>query len=248
MFAILNYGLYLKTKIYSSQFMRDLYKDMDETLFSKLFTELTNYQSPYRRDCSFKPQRLQRDLINIGSVFHPRSPCNDWGSSAMAALDRTLACDLPSYASSLYMLVDSLDSLSGKRVLQIGCNIALFLEFLINKYGVEGVGIDLNPKSVSVGQQAGLDLRCIDATSNMPDSLGTFDAIVAHHFLDLHYFNHDTAPLIECLVQSHRRLKPGGILVAGNSYTPTEVFMPTSFQKIVVYASGDCQQNYTLHK
>jgi len=68
-------------------------------------------------------------------------------------------------------------------VLDVGCGSGLFLEKLASN-SIQGTGIDLNPDSVTVCQDKGLNARCIPLTGLANADLTEFSLITLFHVLE----------------------------------------------------------------
>jgi len=109
-------------------------------------------------------------------------------------------------------------------VLDVGCGRGEFLA-LLKQEGVEARGIDLNEQVIEGCAAQGLDARRADLFEHLAgleeNSLGgIFAAQVVEHL--------DAPQLRAFFVQSHRVLKPGGVLVA-ETVNPESVFALTQF-------------------
>jgi 2-polyprenyl-3-methyl-5-hydroxy-6-metoxy-1,4-benzoquinol methylase len=96
--------------------------------------------------------------------------------------------------------------LAGKRLLDVGCDMGLFVQFAQERRGVLATGVDVSERAVGAGQKAGLDLRHgtleqirFDAESF--DILSGYDLI--EHVSDPRAFVREVG----------RVLKPGGVAV-----------------------------------
>ena len=68
-------------------------------------------------------------------------------------------------------------------VLDVGCGSGLFLEKLAS-HSIQGTGIDLNPDSVAVCQDKGMNARCIPLTDLAIAELNDFSLITLFHVLE----------------------------------------------------------------
>lgn len=100
------------------------------------------------------------------------------------------------------------------RVLDLGCGVGASLIRLASSLDLEGVGVTLSPVQAARGSALiaahGLSdrLRCIEQSfTDMPDSLGLFDAAYA-----IESFVLSPSPEV-FFEQAARRLRPGGVLI-----------------------------------
>jgi SAM-dependent methyltransferase len=95
-------------------------------------------------------------------------------------------------------------SIQGKRVLDVGCDTGLFLQFLRERRHADGVGLDVFARVVTQGRRAGLDLRhsTLEA-AGLPDA--AFDVVCGFDLVE-----HVARPRT-FVAEVHRVLKPGGI-------------------------------------
>ncbi|MEO6402807.1 MAG: methionine biosynthesis protein MetW [Vicinamibacteria bacterium] len=125
---------------------------------------------------------------------------------------------------------------AGSTVLDLGCGRGEFLQSLAHA-GIEGRGVESNASAVAVCRAAGLDvargdliafLRSMDA-----DSVGgVFAAQVAEHL--------PPSVLQALLVESHRVLKPGGLLIL-------ETVNPRSVTGLLEVFNRDLTHEKPLH-
>lgn len=111
-----------------------------------------------------------------------------------------------SYGRRLAHIEGLIGPLHGKRVLDIGCDTGLFLQFLREWRGVEGVGLDVFAKVVAQGRRAGLDLRHATLEgAGLED--GGFDVVCGYDLVE-----HVARPR-PFMAEVYRVLKPGGLAV-----------------------------------
>lgn len=114
---------------------------------------------------------------------------------------------------------------SSTNVLEIGCAEGEGIDYLVQKTGVTGLGIDLSQLFIDVAkknyEKTGLSYEVADF--NNPQSFqgemqyGKFDYVIGNGILHHLYYNLDTS-----LVNLHKLLKPGGriIFIEPNIYNP----------------------------
>lgn len=111
-----------------------------------------------------------------------------------------------SYGRRLAHIEGLIGPIHGKRVLDIGCDTGLFLQFLRDQRGVEGIGLDVFAKVVAEGRRAGLDLRHATLEgAGLED--GGFDVVCGYDLVE-----HVAQPR-SFMAEVHRVLKPGGLAV-----------------------------------
>lgn len=116
----------------------------------------------------------------------------------------------PSLASRYERRVQEIEKLAGplagKRMLDIGCDTGLFLQYAQERRGAGGVGIDVAKRAVAAGRAAGLDLRHGTLDQAGFDA-ASFDVICAYDLIE-----HVSDPRL-FIDEVRRVLKPGGIAV-----------------------------------
>lgn len=95
-----------------------------------------------------------------------------------------------------------------KRAIDIGCGKGTFLE-LLRRRGVEGEGIDLDPKVLGEARGKGLKVHLGSALEVLPRLEGRFDGAFLGHIIE-HFPPHDAMQLLHATA---RVLDPGGIIV-----------------------------------
>jgi 2-polyprenyl-3-methyl-5-hydroxy-6-metoxy-1,4-benzoquinol methylase len=98
-----------------------------------------------------------------------------------------------------------LPSLSGQRLLDVGCDTGLFLECAREQFGIVPVGVDVAERSVRVAAVAAIEVHR-STLEDAPTDLQGFRAITAIDILE-----HVTDPL-GFLCAARNRLAPGGAL------------------------------------
>ncbi len=191
-------------------------------LYGACLRRLSAYRSEYIQHCERRDEK-SRGVIQLFAIMGSQSLHSESEAAVdtviNAAMDTVDAYQLDGYTEAYAMLIDNLRSLKGKRILHLASNLGIFLEFLQRQEGMVVVGIDTNREAVAFGKKyGGLDLRVADAT-DLPKSLGKFDAIVAHNFLDVNYLT-GSSSLVRILNQSYSVLRKNGILVASPANLP----------------------------
>jgi SAM-dependent methyltransferase len=111
-----------------------------------------------------------------------------------------------SYGRRLARIEGLIGPIQGKRVLDIGCDTGLFLQFLRDRRDITGVGLDVFAKVVAEGRRAGLDLR--HATLEQAElEDGGFDVVCGFDLVE-----HVARPR-PFMTEVHRVMKPGGLAV-----------------------------------
>lgn len=95
-----------------------------------------------------------------------------------------------------------------KRVIDIGCGKGTFLA-LLRQRGVEGEGIDLDPKVLEEARGKGLKVHLGSALEVLPRLEGRFDAAFLGHIIE-HFPPHEAMQLLHATA---RILEPGGVIV-----------------------------------
>jgi SAM-dependent methyltransferase len=110
------------------------------------------------------------------------------------------------YDTRLALLTSALGSLVGRRILDVGCDVGLFVRHAQETVGAICTGIDISVRAVAVGKASGLDMRATDL-ENAGLSDESFDAICAFDLIE-----HLDNP--KCLFGRVRQvLRPGGVLL-----------------------------------
>jgi len=103
----------------------------------------------------------------------------------------------------------------GTRVLDVGCGTGALLSRLVERYQIDGTGIDPSPGMAAVAKGAHPDLAIVSgAAEALPLSDDSFDLVISclsyHHFADRKQF----------LAEAKRVLKPGGQLLIAEPNLP----------------------------
>lgn len=96
---------------------------------------------------------------------------------------------------------------SDDKVLDVGCGSGDISQVLINTFGIEAYGIDLNKVAVVAAKKRGVRARIADLDSRWPFPDEYFDSIVGTEIIE-HVINPDYF-----LIEAHRLLKVGGFLI-----------------------------------
>jgi SAM-dependent methyltransferase len=195
-------------------------KTIPNSLFGDCIDSLIAYRSVYRSHC----EQFRDEL--------PSSSGNREGFIRNTNIRHNT--ELVSFASTYALLKDHSPDLHGKKVLQIACNVGLFLEYLIVEEGVVGTGLDKDEHVVELFKEhAPFPLVVGDALSFPLEHEGAFDLVVAHHFLDQHYVSRRLLP--QLVAEAHKALVPGGALVTGLSDLPQDILDKSPFAEVVRY-------------
>jgi SAM-dependent methyltransferase len=96
----------------------------------------------------------------------------------------------------------------GTRVLDLGCGRGEFLQ-LLQKRGIEGLGVDADPEMVGAVKAKGLDAVVSDVRDYLRDHPGEFDGIFAAHLIE----HMGSEQLVEFAKHCAEALRPGGRLI-----------------------------------
>ncbi len=113
-------------------------------------------------------------------------------------------------------LLDSLGSLSGKRVLDVGCGTGVLFRSILDRIGPAGNLAGLDPSGKMLGK-ARENCSCLEVllvqgfAESMPFETGSFDAVVLFSCFP-HLADPETA-----LSESARVLSPGGRILIGHA-------------------------------
>jgi SAM-dependent methyltransferase len=111
-----------------------------------------------------------------------------------------------SYARRLLDIERWSGPLAGKRMLDIGCDTGLFVQFAQERRGVRATGIDVGERVVDAGREAGLDLRH-GTLEQIRFDAESFDIVSGYDLIE-----HVSDPRA-FVREVGRVLKPGGIAV-----------------------------------
>ncbi|SIT50128.1 putative Type 11 methyltransferase [Paraburkholderia piptadeniae] len=111
---------------------------------------------------------------------------------------------------SVYMpFVEALSTRIGKKMLDVGCGRAEWLE-LLKERGIESEGLDLNEDFVRAGQEMGLSVFRADAMEHLrAQADGAYAFISAFHVVEHLGFNN----LLAFLKEAHRVVDDGGAIL-----------------------------------
>lgn len=111
---------------------------------------------------------------------------------------------------SVYMpFVEALASRSGKKMLDVGCGRAEWLE-LLRERGIASEGLDLNEDFVKAGQDMGLSVFKADAMEHLKAQAdGAYAFLSAFHVVEHLGFNQ----LLAFLKEAHRVVEDGGAIL-----------------------------------
>ena len=121
------------------------------------------------------------------------------------------------HARSLYEdVLNKLDELSFNNLLDVGCGTGNLLKLISTKYDVQVAGVDLTPKMLNIakiklGDEA--DLKIADS-EDLPFDNDKFDMVICTD--SFHHYPHPDKVLVEI----GRVLKPDGMLLIADPYTP----------------------------
>lgn len=110
------------------------------------------------------------------------------------------------YERRLSQLEQTVGSLKGKRMLEVGCDTGVFLEYAQKTAQLQVTGLDIFPRVVEVARKRGLDVRAhaLEAAA-LPQA--SFDILCAYDLIE-----HVEDPQA-FLQEAWRVLAPGGVLV-----------------------------------
>jgi SAM-dependent methyltransferase len=146
------------------------------------------------------PRPSADDLITLHST-------EDYFDHPYFQVRRELTPDLASRYERRLMEIERLAGpLTGKRLLDIGCDTGLFLQYAQEQRATHGVGIDVAERAVAAGRAAGLDLRQGTLEQVAFDD-ASFDVLCAYDLIE-----HVSDPRL-FIREVRRVLKPGGIAV-----------------------------------
>ncbi|MBI2138998.1 class I SAM-dependent methyltransferase [Candidatus Woesearchaeota archaeon] len=196
-----------------------------------LYDELVDHSSAYSRRCKETAQQFQSKLSK-NPLWLQLSPSYVEGPVGIM-LDYNDMAELGSYAFSYVMLMSSMPSLSGKRIVHAGCGPGLFLSFLKETKGCSAMGVEKSRYMAEIARKkGGIDVVHGDALS-LPLQNESVDAIIANHFLCHDYFNEPQ--LAALLRESWGALRSGGSLVAGMSSIGNPPLEESPFSKVYSY-------------
>ena len=115
-------------------------------------------------------------------------------------------------------LIKELDIKDGDCILDVGCGTGNVLAFVSKQKKINGFGIDVSPKMITIAQDKNPDFEFVTGDSgNLPYSDESMDVVMAcmayHHFPDQERFRNEAM----------RVLKPGGSLYISDPRFPAPV-------------------------
>jgi ubiquinone/menaquinone biosynthesis C-methylase UbiE len=110
------------------------------------------------------------------------------------------------------VVVEELERLEPRRVLEVGCGWGELAERIAQEVGCDVVALDLSPRMVELARERGLD-TVVGDVQKLPFAAGEFDAVVAAWML------YHVPDLERGLAEIARVLRPGGSLVAVTNAT-----------------------------
>ena len=118
-----------------------------------------------------------------------------------------------------YALIKELDGKKFKTLLDVGCGNGIFLSMVLNKLDVEVSGIDISPEMIEKSKEL-LDGRAdlkVGDSEHLPWNDGYFDIVTCSAS-----FHHYPSPEL-VLKEMKRVLRPGGILMIADPFTPNNL-------------------------
>ena len=118
-----------------------------------------------------------------------------------------------------YALIKELDGKNFKTLLDVGCGNGIFLSMVLNKFDVEVSGIDISPGMIEKSKEL-LDGRAdlkVGDSEHLPWNDKSFDIVTCSAS-----FHHYPGPEL-ALKEMKRVLRPGGILMIADPFTPNNL-------------------------
>lgn len=118
-----------------------------------------------------------------------------------------------------YALIKELDGKNFKTLLDVGCGNGIFLSMVLNKFDVEVSGIDISPGMIEKSKEL-LDGRAdpkVGDSEHLPWNDRSFDIVTCSAS-----FHHYPGPEL-VLKEMKRVLRPGGILMIADPFTPNNL-------------------------
>lgn len=148
-------------------------------------------------------------------------------------------------AADVFRHLEAITPTPGQAILDVGCGTGLALRSAVTRFGLRGVGVDIDPDQVSLARRAALagasaQFRIADATA-LPLGDEAFDIVVCRHTL------HHITRWRQAVAELHRTLKPGGWMWVADLVTPRwasaladaiSVPRPPSADEIAAVAAG----------
>ena len=119
-----------------------------------------------------------------------------------------------------YSLIKELEGKNFKTLLDVGCGNGTFLSMVLNKFDVEVSGIDISPGMIEKSKEL-LDDRAdlkVGDSEHLPWNNRYFDVVTC-----IASFHHYPGPEL-VLKEMERVLRPGGILMIADPFTPNNLF------------------------
>lgn len=121
-------------------------------------------------------------------------------------------------AADLLRHLEAIQPAPRQLILDVGCGTGAALRSAVLRYGVHGVGVDVDPDQVSLARRATpagapVQYRIADATT-LPLVDDAFDIVVCRYTL------HHVRRWRHAIVELHRTLKPGGWMWLADLVTP----------------------------
>lgn len=116
-------------------------------------------------------------------------------------------------------LLKELDGKNFKTLLDVGCGNGIFLSMILNKFDVEVSGIDISPGMIEKSKEL-LDDRAdlkVGDSEHLPWNNRSFDIVTCNAS-----FHHYPSPEL-VLKEVKRILRPGGILMIADPFTPNNL-------------------------
>jgi SAM-dependent methyltransferase len=165
------------------------------------------------------PGSVRSGMADEGGLDSPDSMFNQVASYYDELVERhgdsARSCDYGDPRSQIakFEVLASVAPLEGRRVLDVGCGLGHFADFLKARYSeLTYVGVDLSPRMIELGRELhpGLDLRVANILTEDP---GEFDVVAASGIFYL--LGEQAADLMRQIVS--RMYSHAGVAIAWNS-------------------------------
>lgn len=121
-------------------------------------------------------------------------------------------------AADVLRHLEAITPTPGQALLDVGCGTGVALRSAVTRFGLRGVGVDIDPDQVSLARRTtwadtSVQFRIADATA-LPFDDEAFDIVVCRHTL------HHVTRWREAVTELHRTLKSGGWMWVADIVTP----------------------------